>query len=102
MGEIQQVIILSRKDCFAIQEILTVTAVSPDVSLDFHNVCKGGIWFFFFFAIFWTTVSMGKGANRFTEPMYSTNPKRPDHNHRENPLLFSNSDVGSLTSPTKP
>ena len=27
---------------------------------------------------------------------------RQDHNHRENPLLFSNSDAGSLTSLTKP
>ena len=29
-------------------------------------------------------------------------PFRPDHNHQENPLLFSNSDVGSFKSPTKP
>ena len=31
--------------------------------------------------------------------MWSNNPNTPDHIHRENHLFFSNSDVGSLTSP---
>ena len=34
--------------------------------------------------------------------MCETGKTRPDHNRWENPLLFSNSDVGSLMFPTKP
>ena len=44
-------------------------------------------------------MSKAESANTSIEPMCSANPNRPDHNHRENPLLFSNSDVCSLTSP---
>ena len=34
--------------------------------------------------------------------MWKKETNRADHNHQENPLLFSKSDVSSLTSPTKP
>ena len=55
-----------------------------------------------FYQFSWTTMSKGGSTNRSIEPMCTANPNRPDHNHQENPLLLSNSDVGSLTSPTKP
>ena len=63
---------------------------------------KEKLFSFKFYQFSWTTTSKGESANRSMEPMCSVNHSRPDHNHRQNPLLFTNSDVGSLTSPTKP